>query len=88
MVGQYRSIGPYHWRDYFSLSRNQKNIMRQWSLEEDFWLRRIAIDHQLMCKDLTDTDLLAEVICNNFGQTEFLLIRLSVGFAQLLKGKS
>ena len=50
-----------------------KNIMRQWSLEEDFWLRRIAIDHQLMCKDLTDTDLLAEVICNNFGQTEFFI---------------
>ena len=50
-----------------------KNIMRQWSLDEDFWLRRIAIDHQLMRKELTDTDLLAEVICNNFGQTEFFL---------------
>ena len=44
-----------------------KNIMRKWSLDEDFWLRRIAIDHQLMRKDLTDTDLLEEVICNNFG---------------------
>ena len=32
-----------------------KNIMRQWSLDEDFWLRRIAIDHQLMRKELTDT---------------------------------
>ena len=50
-----------------------KNIMRQWSLDEDFWLRRIAIDHQLMRKELTDTDLLAEVICNNFGQTEFFI---------------
>ena len=50
-----------------------KNIMRKWSLDEDFWLRRIAIDHQLMRKDLTDTDLLAEVICNNFGQTEFFI---------------
>jgi len=50
-----------------------KNIMRQWSLDEDFWLRRIAIDHQLMRKDLTDTALLAEVICNNFGQTEFFI---------------
>ena len=37
--------------------------MRQWSRDEDFWLRRIAIDHQLMRKELTDTDLLAEVIC-------------------------
>ncbi len=50
-----------------------KNIMRQWSLDEDFWLRRIAIDHQLMRKELTDTNLLAEVICNNFGQTEFFI---------------
>ena len=50
-----------------------KSIMRQWSLDEDFWLRRIAIDHQLMRKDLTDTALLAEVICNNFGQTEFFI---------------
>ena len=57
-----------------------KNIMRQWSLEEDFWLRRIAIDHQLMCKDLTDTDLLAEVICNNFGQTE-LFINKAIGWS-------
>ena len=50
-----------------------KDFMRQWSLDEDFWLRRIAIDHQLIRKELTDTDLLAEVICNNFGQTEFFI---------------
>lgn len=36
-------------------------------------MRRIAIDHQLMRKELTDTNLLAEVICNNFGQTEFFI---------------
>ena len=50
-----------------------KQVMLEWSKDQDFWLRRIAIDHQLMCKDLTDTDLLAEVICNNFGQTEFFI---------------
>ena len=50
-----------------------KQVMLDWSKDQDFWLRRIAIDHQLMCKDLTDTDLLAEVICNNFGQTEFFI---------------
>ena len=50
-----------------------KDFVRQWSLDEDFWLRRIAIDHQLIRKELTDTDLLAEVICNNFGQTEFCI---------------
>ena len=54
--------------------------MRQWSLDEDFWLRRIAIDHQLMRKELTDTNLLAEVICNNFGQTE-LFINKAIGWS-------
>lgn len=63
--------------------------MRQWSLDEDFWLRRIAIDHQFIRKELTDTDLLAEVICNNYGQTEFFINKAyRLELAQLLKGKS
>lgn len=36
-------------------------------------MRRIAIDHQFIRKELTDTDLLAEVIYNNYGQTEFFI---------------
>ena len=44
-----------------------------WSVHDNFWLRRIAIDHQLMRKDKTDTALLEEIILNNLGQKEFFI---------------
>jgi 3-methyladenine DNA glycosylase AlkD len=44
-----------------------------WSVDENIWLRRIAIDHQLSRKEKTDTALLETVIKNNFGQTEFFI---------------
>jgi 3-methyladenine DNA glycosylase AlkD len=48
-------------------------ILLQWSADENFWLRRIAIDHQLKRKEKTDTALLERIIVNNFGQTEFFI---------------
>lgn len=45
----------------------------EWSTDENFWLRRVAIDHQLSRKEKTDTDLLETIIKNNFGQTEFFI---------------
>jgi len=48
-------------------------IMLAWSTEDDFWLRRIAIDHQIGRKDKTDTALLEKIIVNNLGQTEFFI---------------
>lgn len=44
-----------------------------WSVDDNFWLRRIAIDHQLLRKEMTDTDLLEKILVNNFGQTEFFI---------------
>ncbi|MDR1589445.1 MAG: DNA alkylation repair protein, partial [Oscillospiraceae bacterium] len=44
-----------------------------WSADGNFWLRRIAIDHQLKRKEKTDATLLERVIVNNFGQTEFFV---------------
>lgn len=44
-----------------------------WSVDNNFWLRRIAIDHQLLRKEMTDTDLLEKILVNNFGQTEFFI---------------
>ena len=44
-----------------------------WSLDENIWLRRIAIDHQLLRKDRTDAGLLAQIIANNLGHTEFFV---------------
>ena len=45
----------------------------EWSKDENFWLRRTAIDHQLGRKEKTDTQLLEEIILNNLGQTEFFI---------------
>lgn len=52
----------------------------EWSVDDSFWLRRIAIDHQLQRKDKTDTALLEQIIVNNLGQTEFF-INKAIGWA-------
>lgn len=48
-------------------------VMLDWSLDDDFWVRRVAIDHQLCHKDKTDTGLLARIIENNLGSSEFFI---------------
>ncbi|NLZ69981.1 MAG: DNA alkylation repair protein [Clostridiaceae bacterium] len=48
-------------------------LMLGWSTDEDFWVRRIAIIHQLHRRDKTNTQLLAEIIVNNLGSTEFFI---------------
>jgi 3-methyladenine DNA glycosylase AlkD len=49
------------------------DILLRWSVDKNFWLRRIAIDHQLLRKNKTNTALLARIIFNNFGQKEFFI---------------
>ena len=51
-----------------------------WSTDADFWLRRIAIDHQLGRKTQTNTALLERIIVNNLGQKEFF-INKAIGWA-------
>ncbi|PJK14934.1 DNA alkylation repair protein [Lysobacteraceae bacterium NML07-0707] len=51
-----------------------------WSTDDNFWLRRIAIDHQLLRKERTDTALLAQILINNLGQKEFF-INKAIGWA-------
>lgn len=48
-------------------------VLRKWSTDDNLWLRRIAIDHQLNRRDQTDTQLLEEVIVNNLGSSEFFI---------------
>lgn len=48
-------------------------LMLEWSTDEDFWVRRIAIDHQLPRKDKTNTVLLEKIIVNNLGSSEFFI---------------
>ncbi len=55
-------------------------ILLEWSTDDDFWLRRIAIDHQLMRKERTDTALLERIIVNNLDETEFFITK-AIGWA-------
>ena len=52
----------------------------KWSKDKNIWLRRIAIDHQLLRKEKTNTELLSEIIENNLNGTEFF-INKAIGWA-------
>ena len=56
------------------------NLMLKWSTDPDFWVRRVAIEHQLLRKDKTNKDLLAKIIANNLGSSEFF-INKAIGWA-------
>lgn len=47
--------------------------MLEWSKNEDFWVRRIAIDHQLCRKEKTNTKLFEAILVNNFGSNDFFI---------------
>ena len=57
-----------------------KEIILSWSCDDDIWLRRLAIDHQLLKKEETDTELLEKILVNNLGQTKFF-INKAIGWA-------
>ena len=59
---------------------NVNKILLEWSIDENIWLRRIAIDHQLLRKEKTNTELLEKVLENNLGQAEFF-INKAIGWA-------
>ena len=52
----------------------------QWSLSDNIWLRRVAIDHQLLRKEKTDVQLMEKILLNNLNQTEFF-INKAIGWA-------
>ncbi|MCD7122041.1 DNA alkylation repair protein [Limosilactobacillus albertensis] len=55
-------------------------LMLEWSQDSDFWIRRIAIEYQLLRKQATDTQVLSEIIRNNLGSDEFF-INKAIGWA-------
>ena len=57
-----------------------KAMMAEWSKDENIWLRRAAIEHQLGLKGKTDTALLEQVIVNSLGSDEFF-VNKAVGWA-------
>ncbi len=57
-----------------------KKFVLEWSRDEDFWLRRLAIEHQLLQKEETDVKLLEQILVNNLDQFEFF-INKAIGWA-------
>lgn len=56
------------------------NLMLDWSIDPNFWVRRVAIEHQLLRKTKMNTDLLAQIIKNNLNSREFF-INKAIGWA-------
>ena len=50
-----------------------EKIILQWSLSDNIWLRRVAIDHQLLRKAKTNVQLMEKILQNNLNQTEFFI---------------
>ena len=47
--------------------------MLEWSMSDNIWLRRVAINYQRLLKKKTSTELLEKIICNNLGTKEFFI---------------
>lgn len=63
-----RIVGDIALRD-----KRVNEILLNWSLDKNIWLRRIAIDHQLLRKEKTNTKLLEQIIINNLNRQEFFI---------------
>ena len=50
-----------------------EEVILKWSLSDNIWLRRVAIDHQLLRKEKTDVHLMEKILLNNLDQTEFFI---------------
>ncbi|MCM1287749.1 MAG: DNA alkylation repair protein [Clostridium sp.] len=56
------------------------DLMLDWSKNDNIWIKRTAIEHQLCLKEKTDTRLLEQIIVNCFGSDEFF-INKAIGWA-------
>lgn len=52
---------------------NVNDILIKWSIDDNIWLRRVAIDHQRLRKEATNTELMETIIKNNLNQKEFFI---------------
>ena len=57
-----------------------KDLMIEWSKDENIWIKRASIEHQLGLKEKTDCLLLEKIIVNSFGSDEFF-INKAIGWA-------
>ena len=66
-----------------SIIYNNKNlypIILEWSKDDNIWLRRVAIDHQLLRKENTDEQLLEKILINTLNHKEFF-VNKAIGWA-------
>ncbi len=56
------------------------DLMLAWSKDNDFWVRRVAIEHQLLRKNKVNTELLEKILENNLNSSEFF-INKAIGWA-------
>ena len=66
-----------------SIIYNNKNlhpIILEWSKDDNIWLRRVAIDHQLLRKEHTDVQLLEKILINKHNHKEFF-VNKAIGWA-------
>ena len=61
-------IGDFELRDL-----RVKDIMIEWSKDDNIWIKRSAIEHQLNFKKKTDPELLEKIIVNCFDSNEFFI---------------
>ena len=50
-----------------------EKIVLKWSLSDNIWLRRAAVDHQLLRKEKTNVQLMEKILHHNLNQTEFFI---------------
>ena len=50
-----------------------EKLLLEWSQDENIWVRRVAINHQLLRKNQTNTLLLEQILCNNLNDNEFFI---------------
>lgn len=48
-------------------------LMINWSLDENIWLRRIAINHQMFRKEEMKEEIFQEILINNLNDNEFFI---------------
>ena len=48
-------------------------IMLEWAVSDNIWLRRVAIDYQQEYKDKTNEEILEKIIVANLGSNEFFI---------------
>ncbi len=61
-------------------SEQAREQVLEWANDGDFWIRRLAILHQLGQKESTDTDVLRRILLANLGSDEFF-INKAIGWA-------